>query len=296
MQNLRLPILLLTLSLFHGGCSQDDRRPGGSGLLEATEVVVSSEVGGRVIRLLFDEGTVVALADTLLLIDPTRPQLELAAAEADLEVIRANLRVARLVAEQAAATEEFALSERSRIEKLLASNTATRKQMDLVAFEYVQAELATRAAQARVATVKAQFQKTEVNIDRIMRNLDDCHPLSPMVGTVTAKYVDEGELLSPGKPIGRISRLDSLWVKVYLPAAAFASVKIGDTAWVDTESGGSPCPGLVIWTSPEAEFTPKNVQTQKSRANLVYAVKVKLANDDRSLKVGMPVYVTIGAP
>jgi HlyD family secretion protein len=296
MRNLRLPALLLMLSLFLGGCSKDDRRPGGSGLLEASEVVVSSEVGGRVMKLLFDEGTTVAPTDTLLLIDATRPQLELAAAEADLEVIRANLRLARIQAEQAASAEEFALSERSRIEKLLASNTATRKQMDLAAFEYVQAEMATRAARARVATVKAQLQKTEVNIDRIKLNLDDCYPLSPMGGMVTARYVDEGELLGPGKPIGRISRLDSLWVKVYLPAAALVSVKIGDTAWVDTESGGDTYPGLVIWTSPEAEFTPKNVQTQKSRANLVYAVKVKLANDDRSLKVGMPVYVTIGVP
>ena len=97
-----------------------------------------------------------------------------------------------------------------------------------------------------------------------------------------------------GKPIAKLSRLDSLWVRVYLPAADFASVKVGDSAVVDTEAGEKVYRGEVVWMSPEAEFTPKNIQTRKSRANLVYAVKIRIANSDRTLKAGMPVYVSIG--
>jgi HlyD family secretion protein len=82
-------------------------------------------------------------------------------------------------------------------------------------------------------------------------------------------------------------------VKVYLPAPEFAKVKIGDKAVIDTESGDEKYDGWVIWTAESAEFTPKNVQTKKSRTNLVYAVKVRVPNDDGTLKIGMPVYVTL---
>ena len=110
---------------------------------------------------------------------------------------------------------------------------------------------------------------------------------------MTDKYVEVGELVSPGRALARISRTDSLWVKLYLPTDQFANVAIGDPATIDTETGGRQFPGKVVWTSAEAEFTPKNVQTAKSRANLVYAVKVKMANPDGLLKAGMPVFVTL---
>ena len=84
-----------------------------------------------------------------------------------------------------------------------------------------------------------------------------------------------------------------MWVKLYLTTGRFAAVKLGDPAAVSTESGGQSYNGTVVWTSDEAEFTPKNVQTEQARADLVYAVKVSILNLDRTLKVGMPVYVTL---
>ena len=71
-------------------------------------------------------------------------------------------------------------------------------------------------------------------------------------------------------------------------------IKLGDKAAIDTEEGNEQFDGTVVWTSSEAEFTPKNIQTKKSRANLVYAVKVKIDNSDNKLKIGMPVFVTMG--
>jgi HlyD family secretion protein len=84
-----------------------------------------------------------------------------------------------------------------------------------------------------------------------------------------------------------------VWVKVYLAAGDFAHIKLGDKAKVSTESGGGEFEGTVIWTSEEAEFTPKNVQTEQSRADLVYAAKVSIPNPEGTLKVGMPVFVTL---
>ena len=84
-----------------------------------------------------------------------------------------------------------------------------------------------------------------------------------------------------------------MWVKIYLPAREFAAVTIGAAATVDTEAGESS-PGRVTWVADQAEFTPKNVQTKKARADLVYAVEITVANPAHKLKIGQPVFVTVG--
>ena len=276
------------------GCSHDTLAPAGSGLLETTEVVVSAETSGRVQQLRFDEGSVVNIADTLAVIDPSRTELELASARAGRGVAVAGLQTARLQLDQTRERETYALSERDRVAQLLKSGTATQREMDRLDQEYTQTTIARKTAAAGVATVEAELEKIDADIARLRRVLNDSYPLAPVSGTITEKYVEQGELLAPGRAIAKIAQLDSLWVKVYLPAGDFSHIKLGDEAKVDTESGGGVYNGIVVWTSEEAEFTPKNVQTEKSRANLVYAVKIALANEDGTLKVGMPVYVTIG--
>lgn len=288
-----LTITTALIALGFVGCSGGDNAIGGSGLLEADEVIVSAEMPGRTERLYFDEGSNVRSGDTLLSIDPSRLKLELAATEAASDVSQARLNTTRIQAEQASRMEQFAKSERDRVANLIKSGSATQKQLDQLEFEYAQAKLAQRAAAANVATVEAELKKWDADIRKAQRLLSDCYPVAPSTGTIIEKLVEAGEFLSPGKPIAKIARLDTMWVKVYLPSGSFAKVSVGDKATVDTESGETRYPGQVIWTSQEAEFTPKNVQTEKSRANLVYAVKVRIPNTDGRLKIGMPVYVAL---
>jgi HlyD family secretion protein len=262
-------------------------------MLEATEALVSFEASGRIIELRIAEGSRVGAGDTLAVIDPSRLELERKSAVAGRRVTEEQLVATQVQLRQAREAEQYAGRERDRIAGLVKSGTATQQTLDRLELEYTQAQLALQAAQANDAMIEAQLDKISADIDRIDRTLSDCYPTSPLRGVVTTKLVDQGELASPGKPLVKISQLDSLWVKVYLPAADFAQVRIGDSATVDTESGGNTYRGVVIWTAEKAEFTPKNVQTEKSRANLVYAVKVLIANTDGKLKIGMPVYVTI---
>jgi HlyD family secretion protein len=275
------------------GCGGDNQFLGGSGLLEANEVIVSAETAGRVESLRFDEGTSVNEGDTLLIIDPTRLELELKAAQAGQNVALTRLESARLQLEQAKEAERFVSAERDRIAALVRAGTATQKQLDQLEHEYTSAVLSRRAAQANIAALEAELTKIEADIDRLRRQLEDCYPICPATGTVTEKFIEAGELLSPGRPIAKVSLLDTLWVKVYLPTEDFSQLKIGDNAVIDTEAGDRQYHGRIIWTSEAAEFTPKNVQTKKSRTNLVYAVKVQVANTDGLLKIGMPVFVTI---
>ncbi len=293
MKNLMLiiPMFLVTILT---GCGGDDHVPGGSGLLEADEVIVSAETSGRVIKLNFDEGTEVNPGDTLAVIDPTRLELQLASAEAGRKVALANLESARVQLEQTIETEKYIKKEHDRTATLYKSGNATEKLLDQRKHELTQASLAQRTAQAAANTIKSELAKIDTDIAMIHRTLEDCYPIAPTVGIITEQYVESGELLSPGKPLAKISQLNSLWVKVYLPAGDFANIKIGDRANIDTETGENQYTGQVVWTSEEAEFTPKNVQTKESRADLVYAVKIQIDNTDGSLKIGMPVYITLG--
>ena len=287
-------ILMAVTALAITGCSNDGDTVGGSGLLEADEAIISAETSGRVLSVSFSEGTQVGVADTLLVIDPSRLELELASARAGEKVALAQLETARVQLDKAVDAEAFATGELDRFARLLKSGTTTQKQFDQLEFELTQAALSKKSAQAAITTVEAELAKIKADINRISRVLIDCYPLAPIGGVVTQKYIEVGELLSAGKPIAKISQLGSLWVKIYLPAGDFANVKTGDRATIDTESGGKTFEGEVVWTSEEAEFTPKNVQTEKSRANLVYAVKVRVDNTDGSLKIGMPVFVMLG--
>jgi len=279
-------LFVLPVIIICNGCSKNGDTIGGSGL-------VSAETSGRVMSLNFGEGDLVLKDDTLLIIDPSRLELALEVALAGLHVTEARLHTTTVQLEQAEKTEEYAKSEFDRITKLYESGTTTRKNYDRLEYEYNQAVITRKASQANIMSIEAELVKIKADIKTIERQLTDCYPHAPDKGTIIEKYVETGELLSPGKAIAKIARLDTVWVKIYLAAGEFAGVKIGDGATVDTESGDIEYAGQVIWTSDEAEFTPKNVQTEQSRADLVFAVKVRIPNVDGKLKIGMPVFVSL---
>ncbi len=275
------------------GCADNGGPAGGSGLIETTESIVSAETSGRVVQHRFGEGSQVTAGDTLLVIDPSRAELELDAARAGIDVLDAQLAAARTGVRQAATAEDFARNELARAERLLSSGTGTDLMLDKARYALDQGVIASETAKAQISTLQAQLLQTRVNVARLERRLLDHYPVAPIDGLVLEKFVEPGELLAPGKPIARISKLDTVTVKVYLTTERLADVKLGDPATITVESAEKTYAGIVIWTSDEAEFTPKNVQTEQARADLVYAVKVSIPNPDHTLKVGMPVFVTL---
>ncbi len=289
-----LLVVLFAGAAMLAGCGNGENEAGGSAFIEANDVLVSAEAAGRILEQRFEEGATVVQGDTLVIIDPSKIELDIASAEANRQTLLANLDAAKLVVTKARETESYAKSERDRVARLLKNGSATQKQMDQLEHEVTLAVNGRQTASANVEVINAQITKLDADIARLRRQLQDVYVLSPKGGVMTEDYVDQGELVSPGKAVAKIAQLDTVWAKVYLPSGQFASVKIGDKATISTESGETSYQGTVIWTSSEAEFTPKNIQTEKSRANLVYAVKVSIPNSDGRLKIGMPVYITLG--
>ena len=275
-------------------CAKERPAPGGSGFVEATEVAVSAEVAGQVKALRFDEGTLVARGDTLAEIDTLSTVLRLGQARAGRTAIEKKISMASISIEQAARNAELAAKEFERAKSLLASGSVDQQLADQVENAYRQAALARKQAEAALEAAQAELARAESDVRLLEKQLADCFPRSPLRGVVTAKYVEAGEWVGVGRAILKIAVLDTVWVKVYVPAVDLTFLKIGGRAGVDPEDGRSrPLDGTVTWISSEAEFTPKNVQTKEARADLVYAVKVTIPNPGGVLKIGMPVAVKI---
>jgi HlyD family secretion protein len=120
-----------------------------------------------------------------------------------------------------------------------------------------------------------------------------------VAGTVLAAYAHAGEFVQPGQPLYTIASLDTMTLRAYLTEPQLAQVRLGGTVQVTIDTGREErrvLPGTVTWVSAEAEFTPTPIQTREERADLVYAIKVRVANPEGMLKIGMPADITLAGP
>jgi HlyD family secretion protein len=148
---------------------------------------------------------------------------------------------------------------------------------------------AVRQARARLDASSAGLSLAETRLGQATLT-------APMSGLVLAKHAEPGEMLAPGAPVVTIARMDEVWLRGYIPEADVGRVVIGQRARVTADAWpGRALEGRVSFISSEAEFTPKNVQTEKERVKLVYRIKITLPNPKGELKPGMPVDAIIVA-
>jgi len=131
-------------------------------------------------------------------------------------------------------------------------------------------------------------------LDKQIAQLTDqikrCVIVSPIDGTVLEKYFEPQEIVIPGKALFKIANIQKMILRVYISGSQLSQIKTGQKVKVLTDKNEdemNETEGLVTWVSPQAEFTPKIIQTKEERVNMVYAVKVEVANNG-SLKIGMP--------
>ncbi|MFZ5564181.1 MAG: HlyD family secretion protein [Thermodesulfobacteriota bacterium] len=283
--------LLLAL-VWAAGCGQS-HAPGflGSGTLEATEVVVSAQTGGTVTGLAREEGQKVAAGDLLATIDVEKLELQRAQLAAGLAEVAANRLAADATVAQAAESLANIETQYGRIRELHGRGSATQKQMDDIATQLAVAKNQLAAARAQRPLLDAKKAQIEAGMALADRQIADGRVASPINGTVVEKYMEVGETVLPGGRIYKLADLDRFWVHVYVAAGDLGKITIGQKVDVRADAVETPFAGTIAWTSPEAEFTPKNVQTRKARSELVYAVKVILDAGADVLKIGMPVEV-----
>lgn len=264
-----------------------------TGTFEATEVVVSAEAAGRILRFDAEEGDVLEAGRQVGAIDTVQLYLQ----KLQLERQRASVVSNRPdIAKQAASLREQIAkqqTERRRVENLLRDGAATTKQLDDIDAQIkvlngqLEAQLSTLRNNA--ASIDENSSSIDLQIARIEDQLAKCRIASPVAGTVLAKYSEAGELASVGRPLMKIADLDRIYLRAYFTSDQLAGLKLGQEVTVTADFGGDSridYPGRIVWIASESEFTPKTIQTRDSRANLVYAAKIAVENDGR-LKIGL---------
>jgi HlyD family secretion protein len=304
-----LPLALLCLS----ACSGSDGRLRGSGTIEAVTVRVAARAGGELLDIPVEEGSYVEAGDLLARIDSTTPDIRLRQARAGVELAEAQLdlvlqgarsediRQAEEALTQAEDALRLAQEDFRRMENLLASGSVTRQQHDEAESRLSAARARSNSAAAalrklenlarpeEVRAARARLKQAEAAVELLEQQVRDCSVRAPSSGYVTQKLAEPGELVAPGTPLFIVADLSRVYLTIYVPEADLARVRLGQAAEVSGDAAPArPLPGRVVYISPLAEFTPKNVQTEEERVRLVFAVKIAVDNPDQTFKPGLP--------
>lgn len=280
------------LSLLTVGCGDRDDFDA-TGTFEATEVTVSAEANGRILCFDVEEGDSVEAAVPVGAIDTVQLYLQ----KLQLERQVASARSSRPdVRKQATALREQIAqqqTERRRVENLLKDGAATTKQLDDIdaQLKILQGQLDALLSTLHnnLASIDENSSAIELQIAQIEDRLSKCRIVSPVGGTVLAKYAEAGELAAVGRPLIKVADLGQVYLRAYFTSEQLSSLRLGQQVTVTADFGGDEridYPGRITWIASESEFTPKSIQTRNSRANLVYAVKIAVKNDGR-LKLGL---------
>ena len=280
------------LSVLAVGCGNRDDFDA-TGTFEATEVTVSAEANGRILCFDVEEGDSVEAAVPVGAIDTVQLYLQ----KLQLERQVASARSSRPdVRKQATALREQIAqqqTERRRVENLLKDGAATTKQLDDIdaQLKILQGQLDALLSTLHnnLASIDENSSAIELQIAQIEDRLSKCRIVSPVGGTVLAKYAEAGELAAVGRPLMKVADLGQVYLRAYFTSEQLSSLRLGQQVTVTADFGGDEridYPGRITWIASESEFTPKSIQTRNSRANLVYAVKIAVKNDGR-LKLGL---------
>ncbi|MCX2452421.1 HlyD family efflux transporter periplasmic adaptor subunit [Pedobacter sp. PLR] len=299
--------LSLTFLALFACCNFQEKLSDASGTFEADEVIVAAEIPGKIIDLPIQEGDILKKDSVVGRIDPVPLQLEKAQVEASIGALqKKTMNVepqVQLLKDQADVLKiqlANAYYELRRTENLVKADAATTKQLDDINMQIyiLKQQIAVNDQQIKVQktvtgtqnrTILSEYKPLSQSVARINNQLKRSIIVNPVQGTVLTKYAMAGEVTSTGKALYRIADLSVITLRAYITGTQLAQVKINQqvTVLVDsTADSYRKYNGVISMISDKAEFTPKTIQTKEERANLVYAIKVRVKNDG-FLKIGM---------
>jgi HlyD family secretion protein len=315
-----LPTLLIGAAVIvacfsHQAChhSEDNKAIVASGTVEAVEVDVAAKTSGQIEKIFVEEGARVQAGDVLAVIDSASLAIQLRQAEAAVELAESQLELllkgARVedirqveeAAKQAEATLNLAAEDLERSQSLYAKESTTLKMLQDAQTRFQVAQAQHAAAQQALQKVRklsrpeevkaaqARLAQAEAGRDLLKKTIADATIISPTAGIVTHKAREPGEFVGPGITLLTIADLENVRLNIYVTEVDLGRIRLGQRADVRIDSHPDRIfSGTVSFVSPEAEFTPKNVQTQEERVKLVYRVKIQIPNSEGILKPGMP--------
>jgi HlyD family secretion protein len=290
-----------------------------SGTVEATEAELGFTTSGRVEAVHVREGDTVRAGAELAVLDRAEMTARRDQAQAQVEAARAALmelqrgarpeevRQARAATQAAAERMAEAQREAQRAERLLSEALVSaqeaeraRTAVEVARRQHEQAREAQRLVELgprreRIQVARASLAAAEASVRNLDASLANMVVRAPFDGVVTVRQREPGEIVQAGTAAVTLLDRNDRWVKVYVPETRMAAVRIGQPARITTDTfRDRRYAGVVSYIAPQAEFTPKTVQTREERVKLVYAVKVRITGDPAGeLKPGMPADVVL---
>lgn len=289
MKLIRYSLAIGSVALVMSACGNANEKADGYGNFEATEITVSAENNGKLMQFNVNEGDLLKKDAFLGYIDTIplalkRDQLLVSKAViiskskgvlSQIDVLNAKLKTANI--------------NKNRTQNLIKDSAGTQKQLDEVLGEIDVIKQQIKSIEIQNAPVVNELKSIDVQLQQLDDQIQKSQIVNPVNGTVLAKYAEASEITSFGKALYKIADLSSMELRVYVSETQLPNLKIGQevTVKIDDSDGMKSYKGTIYWIASEAEFTPKIIQTKEERVALVYAVKIKVANDG-SLKIGMP--------
>jgi len=294
-------------SLLIAGCNRGENEFDASGTFEADETIVSSEMPGKILSFNVEEGMHLSKDSVVGTVDATNIDLQQQQVEASIKALNektsnVNPQVELLQNQLAVQQSQLdnLLHERTRIENLIKADAATTKQLDDInaQIDVVKKNMTVTQQQINVKkndiatqnrSILSEAEPLRKRVAQLQDQAQRANIVNPVTGTVITKYAEAGEVTSSGKALYKIADLSELNLRAYVTGVQLPTIKLGQQVKVMIDKGEkkyTEYSGTIIWISDKAEFTPKTIQTKEERANLVYAIKVKVKNDGY-LKIGM---------
>lgn len=287
--------LLVVVSLLPGllSCRKSGLQHDASGSFEAVETIISAEVTGQILVLKVEEGQQLAAGEVVGQIDSTQLYAQ------KLQLMQSRRAILSGRPQSAVQVEALrkelanAVLDRDRTANLVKGGVASQKQLDDANAKVQTLEARVSAQQSSLGTtttsLNEQARTVEAQLALVNDQLDNCVITNPLTGTVLSKYAEQFEMATVGRPLYKIADLSSMILRAYITGDQLPKVKLDQKVKVYTDDGKggyTETEGVVTWIADKAEFTPKSIQTKTERANLVYAVKVRVKNEG-TYKIGM---------
>lgn len=293
MYKIRIITLAIAVSTLLTACNDNKVSFDASGSFESEETIISSEATGTIKQFNIEEGQTLGAGQEIGYIDSLQLYLKKKQLEAQITAIlgkKPNIPVQLSALQEQLKTTE---RERTRVANLVKGDAATPKQLDDI---NAQIEVLKKQIEAQKSTLSISSEglskdivPLQVQVEQLNDQLAKCKIINPANGTVLAKYAEANEMTTTGKPLYKIADLSNIILRAYITSNQLTQIKLNQKVKVltdDGKGGYKETEGTVTWINDKAEFTPKTIQTKDERANMVYAVKIKVKNDG-SYKVGM---------
>jgi HlyD family secretion protein len=289
----KVSIMAIAVAAIFASCNNSENDFDAAGAFESVETIVSTESSGTIMEFNIEEGQTLLPGQVIGYIDSVqlhekKEQLLAQIASTTSQIPDIPIQVAALQSQLAEA-----IKNQDRMNNLFKQSAATQQQVDDA---NTQVDMLNKQIEAQKSSLGITSSTIEKNVAPLQRQIDQlndqltkCKIINPIHGTVLTKYAEAHEIAAPGKALYKIAPTDTLILRAYVTGSQLSKVKLGQKVTVRTDKGAKQYgmySGIVYWISDKSEFTPKTIPTKDERADLVYAIKVRVANDGY-LKIGM---------